>query len=122
MTHITRVDMVVIALALLLLPYLYINYWGDATRGEQARILVGGEEFAVVSLHENKRLSIPGTLGISLLEIHDGKIRFIASPCRNKNCVHSGWLSLGGEFAACLPNRISVQVIGRQARFDAINF
>ena len=118
----TRADFIVIALAITLLPYLYHSYWGDGALGDEARILVGGKEFAVVSLHENKRLSIPGALGSSLLEIHDGKIRFVNSPCRNKNCVHSGWLSLGGDFAACLPNRICVQVIGREPRFDAINF
>ncbi|MEO7558260.1 MAG: NusG domain II-containing protein [Gammaproteobacteria bacterium] len=122
-TRITGADAVVIALALILLPYLYLTYWGGAaTQGEQARILRGGQQIALVSLHEHRHLSIAGVLGPSLLEIKDGKIRFIDSPCRNKQCVHSGWVSLGGEFAACLPNRISVQVVGREPRFDSINF
>lgn len=120
--HITGADAVVIVLALTLLPWLYLTYWGDATQGEQARILRGGEQVALVSLHEPQRINIKGTLGPSVLEIKDGKIRFINSPCRNKQCVHSGWITLGGEFIACLPNRISAQVIGREPRYDAINF
>ncbi len=122
MPRISVADAAVIALALALLPWLYFTYWSDATPGEQARILRGGEQLALVSLHEHKHPSIEGVLGTSLLEIKDGKIRFINSPCRNKQCVHSGWVSLGGEFIACLPNRISVQVIGREPRFDSINF
>ena len=118
----TRADVVVLMAALILLAFLYTKFWGDATRGEQARILVGGKEFSVVSLHQNQRLNIPGTLGVSTLEIHTGRIRFAASPCHGKQCVHTGWIALGGEVAACLPNRISVQVIGREPRFDAINF
>ncbi|MEW6353387.1 MAG: NusG domain II-containing protein [Pseudomonadota bacterium] len=118
----TRADLLAIVLAVALLPYLYFTYWGDGARGEQARILVGGKPFAVISLAHDQRLSVPGTLGESTLEIHDGKIRFADSPCRGKQCVHSGWLELSGEFTACLPNRISVQVLGREPRFDSINF
>ena len=122
MPRITVADGVVIALALALLPYLYLTYWGAATQGTQARILRGGEQIALVSLHEHKRLSIEGELGTSELEIKNGMIRFINSPCRNKQCVHSSWVSLGGDFIVCLPNRISVQVVGREPRFDSINF
>lgn len=118
----TRADSVILIAALALLAFLFIRFWGDATQGEQARILVGGREFSVVSLYKDQRLRIPGTLGISELEISAGKIRFIDSPCQGKQCIHTGWLALGGEVAACLPNRITVQVIGREPRFDAINF
>ena len=118
----TRADTVVLIAALVLLSFLYAKFWSDATHGEQARILVGGKEFSVVSLHQDQYLHIPGTLGVSELEIRAGKIRFADSPCHGKQCVHTGWITLGGEVAACLPNRISVQVIGREPRFDAINF
>lgn len=118
----TCADAVVLIAALALLAFLYIKFWGDATRGEQARILVGGKEFSVISLHQDQHLNIPGALGVSVLEIHAGRIRFAASPCHGKQCVHTGWIALGGEVAACLPNRISVQVIGREPRFDSINF
>lgn len=118
----TRADSVILIAALVLLAFLFIRFWGDATQGEQARILVGGKEFSIVSLYKDQRLRIPGALGVSELEIRAGKIRFVDSPCQGKQCIHTGWLALGGEVAACLPNRITVQVIGREPRFDAINF
>jgi hypothetical protein len=118
----TRADSVILIAALALLAFLFIRFWGDATQGEQARILVGGKEFSIVSLYKDQRLRIPGALGVSELEIRAGKIRFVDSPCQGKQCIHTGWLALGGEVAACLPNRITVQVIGREPRFDAINF
>ncbi|MDP1708510.1 MAG: NusG domain II-containing protein [Gammaproteobacteria bacterium] len=122
MLALNRADSVILIAALALLAFLYLRFWGDATQGEQARILVGGSEFSVVSLYKDQRLHIPGTLGISELEIRAGKIRFVDAPCQGKQCIHTGWLALGGEVAACLPNRITVQVIGREPRFDAINF
>lgn len=67
-------------------------------------------------------LNISGPLGETRIEIHDGKARFLASPCANKVCIRAGWLAHAGEAAACLPNRISLALLGGDARFDAVNF
>jgi len=67
-------------------------------------------------------IEINGTRGLSTLEFNDGAVRFVASPCRTKRCIHAGWLRRSGDFAACLPNQVSVLVAGAERRFDAINF
>lgn len=118
----TRADAAVLLSALLLLFYLYGLYWGERTAGEAVRIRSGDGAETVVSLAADRQLEIDGPLGTSIIEIRDGRVRFAASPCRNQLCVHSGWLGEGGEVAACLPNRISVAVIGRELRYDSINF
>ncbi|MDX1250671.1 MAG: NusG domain II-containing protein [Gammaproteobacteria bacterium] len=118
----TRADMIVVALAVALLPWLYLSYWAPATQGDEIRILVNGKERMTVSLHQKHQLTIEGTLGTSIIDIHDGKARFVASPCRGKQCVHTGWVSHSGESATCLPNRVSVLVAGNEQRFDSIVF
>lgn len=118
----TRADCVVVVLALALLPYLYFTYWGSSTQGEEVRIMVGGKEQMAISLRQERRLTIAGALGVSIIDIHDGKARFTTSPCRGKQCIHTGWLGRGGESAACLPNRVSMVVVGREQRFDSVVF
>lgn len=118
----TRADMIVVTLAVALLPWLYLNYWTPATQGDEIRILVNGKERMTVSLRQNHHLTIEGALGPSVIDIHDGKARFTASPCRGKQCIHTGWLSHSGESATCLPNRISLLVAGNEQRFDSIVF
>lgn len=118
----TRADIIVVVLAVALLPFLYAYYWGNSDEGREVRVLVGGEEQGIFSLKTNKRVQIQGKLGPSTIEIHNGKVRFVESPCQGKQCVHTGWLNHGGEFAACLPNAISLLVLGDSQRFDAINF
>lgn len=118
----TRADIVVVVLAIALLPWLYMSYWGDSSQGREVRILIGGKEQSVISLNRNTRFQIQGKLGPSTVEIYDGKVRFTQSPCQGKQCIHTGWLEHGGEFAACLPNAISLLVLGDNQRFDAINF
>ncbi|MBK8162025.1 MAG: NusG domain II-containing protein [Gammaproteobacteria bacterium] len=118
----TRADYLVLAGALLLLPWLYASFWHRGGAGEEVRIVgIGGEE-TIASLREDRELRVQGPLGTSVIEIRDGKARFVSSPCHGQHCVHAGWLHLGGEFTACLPNRISLAVIGRELRYDTINF
>ena len=119
---ITRADIIVICAAVLVLPVLYSHFWGDGSRGEIARIQVADHEPLIIPLQRSQRYTIEGPLGSSIIEVLDGRIRFTKSPCRNKLCIHSGWLQRDAEFAACLPNLISITVSGRNPRFDSINF
>ncbi len=122
----SRTDGAVIAATLALLAFLYGTLWGTLWGGTGAADVAhfhtaDGREFSV-PLNEDRTLELRGPLGISVIEIRNGQVRFVASPCRGKQCIHAGWLKQGGEFAACLPNRISVAVRGRDRRFDSINF
>jgi len=118
----TRADYIVLAGALLLLPWLYITFWQRGGAGEEVRIVGADGKEIIASLREDHDLKLAGPLGTSVIEIRDGRVRFVSSPCHGQLCVHAGWLHFGGEFTACLPNRISVAVIGRELRYDTINF
>jgi hypothetical protein len=114
--------MLIFLSALILLGFLYSSYWRDTYRGNQAAILVGGKHWMNVDLFQNQYIDVPGALGISKLQVEDGQIRFVQSPCDTKQCIHQGWISHGGELAACLPNTISVQILSADPRYDSINF
>ena len=75
-----------------------------------------------VRLLEDRRLRVAGFIGISEIEVADGRVRFIGAPCRNRVCLAAGWLAKSGEFAACAPNGVSVLVRGDGERYDAINY
>jgi hypothetical protein len=117
-----RGDWLVLIAALALVPSLYAAYWGDGTAGDTAVITVDGREWGRVDLHAPRELLVEGRNGPSRLLVADGRIRFVDSPCSGKLCIHQGWISAGGEFAACLPNRVSVQVLAAEPRYDSIAF
>jgi len=118
----TRADYIVVIFALIMLPYLYMTYWQHSAQGETVQILAGTDKKIEIPLNADQHLTIEGPLGSSIIEIHAGKARFVESPCRGKQCIHSGWLQHTGDFAACLPNHISVAVLGNNSLYDAINF
>lgn len=117
----TRADWLVIASAVVLLPTLYITLW-SVTPAQIVKITHRHDPPVEASLSTDQQLAIAGDLGISTLEIKQGKIHFIDSPCRTKVCVHSGWIHSSGQILACLPNGILVELLGGERRFDAINF
>lgn len=118
----TRADLVITLLAGLGVGGLYPLNWGAHGLGETAHIFIPGQPEQIVDLGEEHRYIIAGPLGDNVLEVRDGKIRFVQSPCSGKQCIHSGWLSESGDFAACLPNRVSLMVAGKEQRYDTINF
>ncbi len=119
----TRADWVVVTASFLLLFWLYAELWGEpGERGEEVKIMVGDRELPPISLDEEGTFTIQGSLGPSVLEIADHRIRFVSSPCQGKQCIHSGWHSHAGEFAACLPNRVALLITGETGRFDTLNY
>ncbi len=121
MKLLTATDWIILAAALALLPFLYAGFRDAGGPAELVEIRVGGASVTRLPLAQDRRVTIPGSIGPSTIEIRDGRARFAASPCRNQICVHSGWQSRGGEGAACLPNRVSLSILARNQVFDAIN-
>jgi len=51
--------------------------------------------------------------------VRDGAVGFIESDCPDKICVNTGFLRYNGQMAVCLPNRVSIRVVGKDD-LDAI--
>lgn len=119
---ITKGDVVVLAFALAILTGVFATFWHSDGHGDEVVVMVEGKRWARLNLFHDQELHAPGILGNSHIRVFDGQVRFIDSPCPNKICVHTGWLSQGGENATCLPNRVSLQILGSDPRFDSINF
>jgi hypothetical protein len=120
----TVADRIIIGLALTLIAWLYLRYWITGSQpADYAVILVTNHAPQRVPLQYPQLLHIQGRLGESLIEVAHGQIRFLASPCRGKQCIHTGWLTKGGDFMACLPNQVSIELQSAEtAEFDAIAY
>lgn len=105
-------DYSVVGLLAALTGLLFAWQWGHNEPGSSVHIHVGDAAWGHFPLQDNRNIQVPGILGDSTLEIDNGKVRFLTSPCRNKVCLHSGWQSQSGHATACLPNRISIVIHG----------
>ena len=119
----TRGDVLAICVAAAAVGAAYARYWQPPVAATHFAVRVAGERSGRYALDSNRELRIEGRIGTSVLRVDNGRVRFVSSPCRNKVCVHSGWLSHGGDAAACLPNRISISLSGTGGEdLDAVSF
>ena len=118
----TRADWIAVMAAIVMLPMLYVHFWSSAEPARFVKLIHGKNDIEELSLATDRQVEFAGDMGISTLEIKHGKVRFIASPCRAKVCIHSGWIHNSGQILACLPNGILVELMGGPNEFDAINF
>ena len=84
-----------------------------------SRVIIRGPDRSwIFSLNSEERLSVPGSLGDTVIEIRAGKAAIVSSPCSGKTCVAAGELKKNGQWAACLPNRVFLLIEGAQDADD----
>ena len=54
---------------------------------------------------------VDGPLGTTMVEVTGNRAHVVSSPCPDKICVRMGWLQRVGDYSACLPNRVLVEVV-----------
>ena len=89
---------------------------------DKALIRSGGKVFQTVPLSRNQNIAVPGPLGISIIAINNRKVRIASDPGPRQYCVRQGWLQQAGEIALCLPNQVSVELLGSQKRYDSLSY
>lgn len=89
---------------------------------EKAVIRSGGKIFREVSLARDQRIEVPGPLGVSIIAIEHRRVRIASDPGPRQYCVRQGWLQQAGEIALCLPNQVSVELVGSHKKYDSLNY
>ncbi|GHU41514.1 hypothetical protein FACS1894190_09700 [Spirochaetia bacterium] len=64
---------------------------------------------------ESREVKITGPLGETTVKIENGRALVTVSPCENKLCLAMPSINKGGQWIACLPNRVIVTVESTQA-------
>ena len=96
------VSIVVVALSVQAVPQ------GDATL-----VSVRSEEGDYLYPIDSDRVFVvSGPLGETEVEIRDGLVRVASDPGPLQICVLQGWIESPGQWLACLPNQVFVQITG----------
>lgn len=64
----------------------------------------------VLSPAEKKTIEVEGPLGTTVVEVEGTRAHVVSSPCPDKICIRMGWLERAGDYSACLPNRVLLEV------------
>ncbi|MBM4181167.1 MAG: NusG domain II-containing protein [Betaproteobacteria bacterium] len=110
-------DWLILALGLALVVALSAHQAGS----QEGRVIVrlDGKPHTEASLRLNRVIEVAGPLGISRVEIRDGRVRIAADPSPLQLCVRQGWIPPGAA-AVCLPNRVAVE--NAAAGYDTLSY
>ncbi len=116
---ITRWDKVVIVSVLVFAAMVYLMFASVLWNGqpELVEIFVDGERYASYSFAEisgTKSVEIDTEHGNNVLEITNKGARMTDSSCPDKVDVLCGEISKPGQMIVCIPNRVSVKIIGKK--------
>lgn len=114
-------DWLVLSLSTTLVIWLFIAFWQQQP-ASKLLIRQGNTVYGKYSLDQTKTLHVHGAIANAIIVIDQGKVRFKQSPCTNQFCVHQGWLSRSGQVAVCLPNQLSIELLGASKPFDTLNY
>jgi hypothetical protein len=104
-------DIAALVAALAVIAGFSVYAYAGSRTGGAVVVEASGTQW-IYPLSVDRRESVPGPLGDTIVVIKDGKASVEDSPCPDKLCVHMPAISRPGQWIACLPNRVFVRVRG----------
>lgn len=114
-------DWLVVLASVLFILLLFKTLWSNE-QAAKVQIRLGDKIYATYSLNQQRDVNVHGPIGTATISISQGKVRFSKSPCHNQYCVHQGWLTRAGQAAICVPNQISLELLGQTKPYDSLNY
>lgn len=114
-------DWAVAAAAALAVAASFPLLWSGGV-AERAVVRSAGRVVAELPLARDQTLAVPGPLGESVVTVRDGRARVESDPGPRQYCVRQGWLARAGDTALCLPNQVSVELVGRSRAYDSLSY
>lgn len=112
-----KIDLIIIGI-IILIGLVTLAFQKSTKSAELAEIYINSTLVKTVSLKQNGTFTVPEAESF-VVEVNDGKIAVCSSPCKNKVCVHQGYISKTGQSIVCLPYALSVRTVGSEG-YDAV--
>ncbi len=115
---ITIWDKTIIATLLILALIIYLLFAGSVfgEQPESVAIFVDGREYASYNLTEIsgiKNVEINTEFGHNIIEITSDGARVTKASCPDKTDIQSGKITKPGQMLVCVPNRVTVRILGK---------
>lgn len=124
---ITKYDVSIIAAIIIIALVFYVMFafvlWHD--HPEYAVIYVDGEEYATYSLSGvkgAKTVEINTEFGRNVLEITSKSVKVVEASCSDKLDVKCGEITKPNQVIICVPNKMSVRLVGKTQEVDKVTY
>lgn len=92
-----------------------------SSTGSTVLISVDGKEYGSYALNKNRTVTVKQDGHTNVIVIKNSSVSMTESDCKNQVCVHTGAISKVSQSIICLPNKVVVQIEGKDGEYDAIS-
>lgn len=110
-------DIIIVLIAAAVLALALILRSASFENSSNAAVFHNGEQIALLPLEKDGVYPFDD-YGVTV-EVRSGKVRISESDCHDKICEKTGFISSPMQTIVCLPNRISVRLIGDKSNTDS---
>jgi len=120
--RVAPLDIAAFGLALAIIALVSVRVYARPG-GAPAVHLRGPHQEWIFPLDSERTVAVAGPLGDTVVQIRQGQARVLSSPCPEKICLRSGAIARPGQWIACLPNRVFIDIqAGPREAVDAYSF
>ena len=117
-------DLIFFAILLVAAIGLLIFYQNRSLeQGQRIVIARNGDNYGTYSLEKDQSISIKNEDGdvTNVVVIEDGVVHMESATCPDHPCMHQKSISMDKETIVCLPNKVTITVIGgEEGELDAV--
>jgi len=112
----------IVLFVILVAAGLALSAWSFAagSSGQKAVVTVDGKLYGTYSLSQDQTIEITQKNHLNKITIKNGAVQMSYSDCRNQVCVKDGRISKTNQSLVCLPNKVMVEITGKEADLDAV--
>ena len=123
LVRLTVLDVLLIAALIALPASALVRSWRAGRQQTEAWVYRGGRLLGVYPLDRQQIVVIGDRARPDMrIEIRDGAVRVAESDCPRRICMQAGWLRTPGRSIVCVPNRVTIELRGRQMGYDAESY
>jgi hypothetical protein len=116
------IDVLTILLSLMAIMAVSLRVYGQSSQ-DPVVLVTSPEGDWIFPLSTEAVLSVGGPPGGCVVSFEPGAVRVLRSDCPEQICVRTGSISRPGQWIACVPHRVFIEIQGREKNpVDAINF
>ncbi len=107
-----------------LVIFLFIRFAGFSAVAKSVEVKVDGITKLKVHLKQStaRIYDIASSEGSLSFIIDEEKVYVLESTCKDKLCIKEGAISRVGESIICLPNRITISIVGEKNEVDSTTY
>ncbi|SCH36504.1 MULTISPECIES: NusG domain II-containing protein [unclassified Romboutsia] len=100
----------VISAVFMIIALFIVNNIINKAKLDAIEIYVNNEIYKTISINSEEDLDVRVGDNYNHIKVHDGGVEIVEASCKDKVCVHSGFINKPSERIVCMPNKVVIKI------------